>query len=904
MAAGITGTVRDSLTHEPLIGAEVFIQETNSHVIAGMDGSYKFKILSPGSYTIGCKFFGYVTKIIKADLGNQSLVLNFDLSEQNQKEIIITGQASTGSDLYARNKEKNADNIQNIVSEKSIQLLPDITTGGVLQRVTGITLERTNTGDARYAVIRGMDKRFNYTLVNGVKIPSPDDNFRYVPMDIFPSEMLQRLEVIKSLMPSMEGDAIGGAVNLVMKDAPDSFILTINAGSGLSQLLLDRGYKNYDQSSIDYKSPIDKHGLGYVATPNDFTYSNFDYKSKIPVNSLFGFTIGDRFLKDKRLGVILSGSMQNVYRGSNSLWFQPSNLPHPGNVPGFNDILSRQYNSLQSRYGLQSKIDYSFSPANKISLFMVYVKMNDEQYRRTIDTSLDVGRSGTGTGNTYILWRSKTQDQSIYNATLQGEHDILKGLKLKWSGVYSLATNDVPDWSEYQIVEVAGFDADHNPTLTPPHINIPFHRIWTHNTDRDLAGYLDISYSCQWHGHQIDLATGMLYRDKERNNVYNDWDLIPNQTSTGGFPVFDGHLSGNLFHFNGTSAAQGDIVNPGSYSAYENIFSYYAQAKIALLPDLYVLGGVRVENTEQGWKTVQDPAFAAGAQGYVPYTDILPSVHCKYKISDNQNLRLSWFTAINRPGFFEYVPFTVTGDDWNTRGNPYLQHTTSQNFDIRYELFPKGLDQILVGAFYKTIENPIEEGEVFNGTSSAVLEPLNYGKATNYGSEVTINHFWGRIGIAANATYTFSSITTSKLSYDTDYVTRQTTQTRPLQGQAPLSGNLALQYKDQRHGIDFQLAAVYNGREIAFVSPYKDLDYWQQEYTTLDLSASKKLGKHFSVYLKVNNILNTPVKVIILQPNIYTTGKFALTDQTSKDFVTSEIVHYGVYFNFGARYTL
>ncbi len=225
-------------------------------------------------------------------------------------------------------------------------------------------------------------------------------------MDIFPAELLERLEVIKSLTPAMEGDAIGGAMNLVMKDAPDSFMLTANGGSGLNQLLLDRGYQNYDQSSIDFKSPNDKNGP-QAATPNDFTYKNFDYKNKIPVNSIGGFTIGDRFLNN-RLGIIVSGSMQNVFRGSNTLWFKPSNQPYPGNVIHFDDIYSRQYNTLQSRYGLQSKIDYDISPANKISFFTVYVKMNEEQYRHTIDTSLDVGRSGTGTGNTYTSWRSET----------------------------------------------------------------------------------------------------------------------------------------------------------------------------------------------------------------------------------------------------------------------------------------------------------------------------------------------------------------------------------------------------------------------------------------------------------------------------------------------------------------
>ncbi|MGS0099154.1 TonB-dependent receptor plug domain-containing protein, partial [Escherichia coli] len=94
------------------------------------------------------------------------------------------------------------------------------------QRVSGVTIQRDNNGEGRYAIIRGMAPRYNNTLVNGIKIPSPDDKYRFVPMDVFPSDMLERLEVIKALTPNMEGDAIGGTMNLVMKSSPDHFLFT------------------------------------------------------------------------------------------------------------------------------------------------------------------------------------------------------------------------------------------------------------------------------------------------------------------------------------------------------------------------------------------------------------------------------------------------------------------------------------------------------------------------------------------------------------------------------------------------------------------------------------------------------------------------------------------------------
>jgi hypothetical protein len=110
----------------------------------------------------------------------------------------------------------------------------------------GVTIERNSNGDGQYAILRGMDKRYNYTLVNGVKIPSPDNKYRYVPLDIFPSDLLDRLEVYKTLTPAMEGDAIGGAVNMVMKDAPDRFTLSANISSGYNELFLQRNFMSFD----------------------------------------------------------------------------------------------------------------------------------------------------------------------------------------------------------------------------------------------------------------------------------------------------------------------------------------------------------------------------------------------------------------------------------------------------------------------------------------------------------------------------------------------------------------------------------------------------------------------------------------------------------------------------------
>jgi hypothetical protein len=188
----------------------------------------------------------------------------------------------------------------------------------VIQRVSGVTIERNSSGDGQYALLRGMDKRFNYTMVNGVKIPSPDNKNRFVPLDIFPSELLDRLEVSKSLNANMEGDGIGGAVNMVMKDAPANLQLTANLATGYNSLFFNNDYRYFNVSTISPKSPNEKYGLAYPVQMKDFNTKNLHLDSrKAQPNLSGGFSYGDRFFRDKT-GIMLAGSYQNSIRGNSS----------------------------------------------------------------------------------------------------------------------------------------------------------------------------------------------------------------------------------------------------------------------------------------------------------------------------------------------------------------------------------------------------------------------------------------------------------------------------------------------------------------------------------------------------------------------------------------------------------
>jgi TonB-dependent receptor len=288
-----------------------------------------------------------------------------------------------------------------------------------------------------------------------------------------------------------------------------------------------------------------------------------------------------------------------------------------------------------------------------------------------------------------------------------------------------------------------------------------------------------------------------------------------------------------------------------------------------------VVVGARFEHTDFNWIT-SAPVTVVGTFGNIKYYDVLPSVNAKYKLMDKHYLRASYFSSLSRPGFYEVTPHTYVdpSSDYPEQGNPDLKRTTAENFDLRYEFFPKGADQILAGIFYKNIKNPIEYAIVQRGAGNTYYSPANFGTGSNYGFELDVTKYLHNFGLKANYTYTNSRITTSKVrrfqktdGSGTSLTQEDVMQTRPLQGQSKNIANLSLLYKNNKHGVDIQVAGVYTGDRINTVSPFLNNDVWQKGTFQTDISGEVKLSQHFSAFGKANNIFNTKYELEIHQKN-------------------------------------
>ncbi len=316
--ATLKGQITNQQNKEPLAGAVVHIDDD---ALADANGQYILENMRPGEYKVKVKFIGYEEFETKIKLApGQIMTLNIQMAEKAQdlQAVNVFGSINKETDAASRATEKNANNIINVVGAQAILRSPDINAANVLQRVSGVTIQRNSGGDDAYAVIRGIEPRYNNTLVNGVKIASPDDKSRFVSLNVVPSELLQRIEVSKSLTPDMEGDAIGGTVNMVFKDAPDSLVFDASASIGYSAIYFGREFTTFSKNDIQQKSVYDTKGPAYPATSADFSVSNLDFKQETaPPTSLFSITYGNRFF-DNKLGVLVADNFQNQYYGNNS----------------------------------------------------------------------------------------------------------------------------------------------------------------------------------------------------------------------------------------------------------------------------------------------------------------------------------------------------------------------------------------------------------------------------------------------------------------------------------------------------------------------------------------------------------------------------------------------------------
>ena len=514
-AGPISGIVKDKKTGEPLIGSVVQVKGSNTQMTTtGLDGTFSLKDLPDnGRVTLVITYMSYKTKEVTVDMSTPSQ-LTIDMEEDAKQlgEVVVTGFKSNRTDRSAVALVKNSDKMLNVMSQQAIQLSPDVNVASVLQRVSGVTMESSASGEATYAILRGMDKRYNYTLVNGMKIPSPDDKHRYIPMNLFPSDLMDRLVVSKTLNADMEGDAAGGVIDMNMKDAPGQFQLQANAAVGMSDFFWSGGhdYLSAKRGDATSKAPYEQYGSQYDATMQDFKNGPARISSHaLPMpNFIGGFSVGNRFWA-KRLGVIVAGSVQNQYKGTERTLNKPV-MANGEQTEYISSMKKRYYSIHELTSGLHAKVDLNLGN-HKIEWYNMLINNIEDNTRYNQSIITDYGYEpdkGNYTRDDEI--RSMRQTQTIFASHLKGTHHLGTHFVIDWAGLFADAREKDPDRAYIGIKNT--FEDNQRKNTVPNSME----RRFQHNDDKDWTGQINVTYNTAFSGLDFMLKGGAMYR----NSIY------------------------------------------------------------------------------------------------------------------------------------------------------------------------------------------------------------------------------------------------------------------------------------------------------------------------------------------------------------------------------------------------
>jgi len=843
----IRGRVSDNNSGKELAGSNIYIKELKRGAISSSDGSFEINNVTKGNFTITCSFVSYKSiekKISVRD--NDTQTINFALSPKSAEinEVMVSSHTNRNTDVSARLSEKQASQVINVMSAKTIEALPDLNVANVMQRVSGVSMVKNFAGNNTEAIIRGMPPRYNSVLVNGTTAPSTSGSTRSVPLDIIPSNLVGRIEVTKALTPDQEANGLGGTVNVEMKDAPDVPLFSIDFATGYNQLFFNNKLLTFNSSVVNMKDPAAINGISYLANLTDFTRENMVITQKQAMPDLNGsFSFGHRYFKDK-LGVLVSGTATNANQGIIGNYYSYEYGTDNNYV--LTGKSRTNYYTQALRMGSNVKFDYKINPKNHISLHSSYFRLSEDRVRHQADTTSEISWGRVGTSDI-----TNIDISTLTSANLLGHHEVLRNLDIDWSVIYSIATSQSPDLVTVNYVQII------HPELQPFYLNYKgcVSRGWQHNSDEDKTVFLNVKYKPMIFDHSFEIKVGGMGRKKFRNNYANDYTFDAPLNNPPNPDIRTVVVTQNS---NDQQRSGNPVNNPGNYKATEDIQGGYVQVKTNI-GKLQVLTGVRVEFTYQtNYHSETQNVLVPFTRNRFSYFDVLPSLHLNYQLSSRENLRFSVYQGISRPNYTELIDYHAQSVYGGSNGNSKLNHSTGTCFDSRYEIYPNKEEVFTAGIFYKKIERPI----VDLLSSNNVTTPMNLSEpVTNYGFELVGLKYFGNFGLSANYTFTKSEMKyPGKIWYPTPDAVTKLTETIPLVGQSPHIVNAALIYRDIEKGFKCQLVYTMQGKNLKQIASYYGQDVYQLTFHDLGATIEKKVYENFMLYAKVNNLLNSKVQ--------------------------------------------
>jgi hypothetical protein len=866
----VIGTVRDQQNAIALPGVVVEVTGTSEVAVTDVDGRYTFD-LAPGSYDLKVSMDAYQEQHIKLEVGaGQTPTVDVALTMQGLTESVTVEGRVTDADSSSAEAQilerKNATVITDNMGSQEMRRNGDGDAAAAMSRVTGLSVV-----DNQYVFVRGLGERYSNTTLSGSVLPTTEPDKKVVPLDLFPTGLIDSVQIAKSYSPDRSAEFAGGLVQIVPLKLPSRPVFDLNYGFSVFSTatgksiplspLGNRDWLGYDDGARELPGgfPNTKIVRRGIYTPDaGFDPGTITGFGRLLDNTWrpsvsdgapgqnWGAVFGDRFGK---LGVIASvtQSYKEQYVEEERRFFRVGD--NPGQLESVSDY-DMQFGTQKAQLGIVGNIAYQFSPSHRLAVENFYTH-----------SGRDEGRTfqGPNTENNFEYLNSRLQyiEEGLFSNAVAGEHFFqgLSNSRIDWRVNTARANRDEPDLREMLYQRVPGSTG----AFTLSDESQSAFRMFNNLDDETLDVQGNWSLVTTPRGRPTIVKFGVNYVDRTRDFQSRRFRFIPSTIAKDGPVVgpngqpldltqqpeqlYAPENIGVAFRFN-------EETRPvDAYDGAQTTTSVYGMGDLSLSNRARLIAGVRVERFDQEVNTF-DPfgLFTGRLTAENKNTDVFPGVNFVYALKQDQNLRVGYSTTVNRPEFRELAAFEFTDvvGSRAIRGNPDLNRALIQNVDGRWELFSNHRSVIAASVFYKYFDAPIER--VVVAGAQPIVTFQNAESAQNFGIELEV----GRQilpNVFVNANYTFVD---SQITLSPEQRTVQTSLERPLAGQSKHLFNIMGEYAAR--GFSARLLFNYFGDRISDVGSNEAPDIIEEGRGLLDLVFSQRIGNKLSVRLNFENL--------------------------------------------------
>ena len=858
----IIGKVVDARTGQGLSDVAIQVVGTTTGTSSGLEGRYSLGKVTAGTVTLHIRRLGFAPKTVTGIMLDADGAIEQDIALDpvtvSLETQVVTASVERGSVNAALDKQRTATGVVNSVTREQISKSPDSDAAQAVQRVSGVTVQ-----DGKYVFVRGLGERYTTTSLNGARIPSPEPERKVVPLDLFPSSLIQTVTTSKNFTADQPGDFSGAQVDIRTREFPLGRETEISSSFGYNTAARNQ--------PLVVAPTLGQDWLGFAGSerqlPTELSQPLPQQPSQTTVNSIVQSfrnawsPLSKEGAPNRSMSITTGGSKpfgntsQAGYVAALSYSYNQEvrdrevrAYAEPTNGTTEVDRFEGSTGRASVLWGGIGNLSLNLGTSTRISLNNTYNHTADNEARRESGFSENLGTR-------LLINRLRFVERTVRANQIVGERQLGSRQRVALSFTASNVKRSEPDRSEFVQVEGASGES-------PYWLDATEGAVRTFGDLNESSYNTSLDYSLQFGpaDSQHELKVGGLHRYTERvarNQVFSIQapSLSLDERRLSPEEIFDGRFAEEADAvFRVVPLSQG-----GSYGALDELGAGYATVEWALGNRYRLITGARLERSST--IVAAEPTVGKRVRINPLYTDLLPSVLLNVKLTEGQNLRFSATRTLSRPEYRELAEVQyrdVIGGE-NVIGNPELERTLISNFDARWEWYPRGGEVFSVGLFAKRFDKPIER--VFLATSGTrIVTFLNADRGDNLGLELDARVGLGRIADVFEPLTVFSNATFMQSKVQLGDDPRVAQENRAMVGQAPSVVNGGLTFTPGERGFSTTLLFNRVARRIVSASQRPLPVTYEEARSALDLAMRVPLFGTLSAKFDAKNLLDEPYR--------------------------------------------